>query len=58
MVFEYDATIGRSLPQVVVLRDGEQVSEVVKVARRHGLPVTRGARPTGLSGGAIQRWAA
>jgi glycolate oxidase len=54
MVFEYDATIGRSLPQVVVLPDtAEQVSEVVKLARRYGLPVTPRGAGTGLSGGAI-----
>jgi glycolate oxidase len=54
MVFEYDATIGRALPQVVVLPDtAEQVSEVVKLARRCGLPVTPRGAGTGLSGGAI-----
>ena len=54
MVFEYDATIGRSMPQVVVLPEtAEQVSEVVKLARRHGLPVTPRGAGTGLSGGAI-----
>ena len=54
MVFEYDATVGRALPQVVVLPDtAEQVSEVVKLARRCGLPVTPRGAGTGLSGGAI-----
>jgi len=54
MVFEYDATIGRSMPQVVVLPStAEQVSEVVKVAHRYGLPVTPRGAGTGLSGGAI-----
>ena len=54
MVFEYDATVGRALPQVVVLPEtAEQVSEVVKLARRYGLPVTPRGAGTGLSGGAI-----
>jgi glycolate oxidase len=54
MVFEYDATVGRALPQVVVLPDtAEQVSEVVKLARRYGLSVTPRGAGTGLSGGAI-----
>lgn len=54
MVFEYDGTIDRALPQVVVLPDTpEQVSEVVKLARRYGLPVTPRGAGTGLSGGAI-----
>ena len=54
LIFEYDAAIDRSLPQVVVLPEtAEQVSEVVKLARRHGLPVTPRGAGTGLSGGAI-----
>jgi len=54
MVFEYDATIGRSMPQVVVLpATAEQVSEVVKLAHAYGLPVTPRGAGTGLSGGAI-----
>ncbi len=54
LVFEYDGTIDRALPQVVVLPEtAEQVSGVVKVARRHGLPVTPRGAGTGLSGGAV-----
>lgn len=54
LVFEYDGTIDRALPQVVVLPEtAEQVSGVVKAARRHGLPVTPRGAGTGLSGGAV-----
>jgi glycolate oxidase len=54
LVFEYDATIGRALPQVVVLPETvEQVSKVVNLARRYGLPVTPRGAGTGLSGGAV-----
>src|SRR3972149_6317165 len=53
-VFEYDGTIARAMPQIVVLPEtAEQVSEVVKLARRYGLPVTPRGAGTGLSGGAI-----
>jgi len=54
LVYEYDATIDRGLPDAVVLPDGaEQVSAVVRIARRHGAPVTARGAGTGLSGGAI-----
>jgi glycolate oxidase len=54
MAFEYDGTIARATPQIVVLPDtAEQVSGVVKVACRYGLPVIARGAGTGLSGGAI-----
>jgi glycolate oxidase len=54
MAFEYDGTIARAAPQIVVLPDtAEQVSGVVKLARRYGLPVIARGAGTGLSGGAI-----
>ena len=54
LVYEYDATIERGLPEVVVLpATAQQVAEVVKVARRHDLPVVARGAGTGLSGGAI-----
>jgi glycolate oxidase len=54
MAYEYDGTAGRAAPQIVVLPEtAEQVSEVVKLARRYGLPVTPRGAGTGLSGGAI-----
>jgi glycolate oxidase len=54
LVYEYDATIERGVPEVVVLPTStEQVSQVVKLARRRGLPVVARGAATGLSGGAI-----
>ncbi len=54
IVYEYDATIERGLPGAVVLPDSaQQVAAVVRIARRHGLPVTARGAGTGLSGGAI-----
>jgi glycolate oxidase len=54
LVYEYDATIERGLPEAVVLpEDADEVAEVVRIARRHGAPVTARGAGTGLSGGAI-----
>jgi glycolate oxidase len=54
LVYEYDATIERGLPEAVVLpRSAEEVAAVVRIARRYGAPVTARGAGTGLSGGAI-----
>lgn len=54
LVYEYDATIDRARPQVVVLPDTtEEVSAVVKAARRAEVPVTPRGAGTGISGGAL-----
>src|SRR6185295_12195371 len=54
LVYEYDATIDRSLPEAVVLPGtSEEVAAAVRIARKHGLPVTARGSGTGLSGGAI-----
>jgi len=54
LVYEYDATIERGLPEAVVLPyNANQVSQVVRIARRHNAPVTARGAGTGLSGGAI-----
>jgi glycolate oxidase len=54
LVYEYDATIERGLPEIVVVPDGaEQVAAAVRIARRHNVPVTARGAGTGLSGGAI-----
>jgi len=54
LVYEYDATIERGLPEAVVLpTTTQQVSRLVKLARRRGLPVVARGAGTGLSGGAI-----
>ena len=54
LVYEYDATIERGLPEAVVLPNStEQVASAVRIARRHDSPVTARGAGTGLSGGAI-----
>ena len=54
IVFEYDGSVDRALPTVVVLpRTTEEVSGVVKAAGKHGVPVVARGAGTGLSGGAI-----
>ncbi len=54
MLYEYDASIDRSRPDVVVFpASTAEVSAIVKVANKRGVPfVARGAG-TGLSGGAV-----
>ena len=54
LVFEYDGSIDRALPQAVVFpRSTDEVAQVVRLARRHGIPVVPRGAGTGLSGGAI-----
>src|SRR5258707_1501073 len=54
MVYEYDASIGRSTPDVVVLpATTEDVVAIVKIAARYEVPVVPRGAGTGLSGGAI-----
>jgi glycolate oxidase len=54
LVYEYDATIERGLPEAVVLPSTtEEVAAAVRIARAHKLPVTARGSGTGLSGGAI-----
>ncbi len=54
MVFEYDGSIDRALPKAVVFpTTTEQVSMLVALAHRRGIPVVGRGSGTGLSGGAI-----
>ena len=54
LVYEYDGSVDRSLPVIIVLPECTQhVSDVVKIASQHGLPVVARGAGTGLSGGAI-----
>src|SRR5579875_2513933 len=54
MLYEYDASIDRSPPDIVVLPScTEEVAAIVKVAARHHVPVVPRGAGTGLSGGAI-----
>ena len=54
LVYEYDGSVDRSIPLIVVLPETtEQVSQIVKIARQNSLPVVARGAGTGLSGGAI-----
>ena len=54
LVFEYDGSIDRAIPQAVVLPGStEEVSRVVALAHREQVPVVGRGAGTGLSGGAI-----
>src|SRR5947207_13182040 len=53
MMYEYDASIDRSTPDVVVLpATTEEVAAIVKIAARRSVPVVPRGAGTGLSGGA------
>ena len=54
MLYEYDASIERSSPDIVVLpASTEEVAAIVKIAARHHIPVVPRGAGTGLSGGAV-----
>ena len=54
MLYEYDASIDRCTPDIVVLPSStEEVAAIVKIAARHHIPVVPRGAGTGLSGGAI-----
>ncbi|HEY0755862.1 MAG TPA: FAD-linked oxidase C-terminal domain-containing protein [Ktedonobacteraceae bacterium] len=54
MLYEYDASIDRGRPDVVVLpATTEEVAAIVKIAARYDIPVVPRGAGTGLSGGAI-----
>jgi hypothetical protein len=55
-LYEYDGGVDKGRPDIVVFpRSAQQVSQIVKVARRHGVPLVGRGAGTGLSGGAIPR---
>jgi glycolate oxidase len=54
IVFEYDGSVDKAMPLAVVLPSTtEEVSQVVGVAQRRGVPIVARGAGTGLSGGAI-----
>src|SRR5574337_400449 len=54
IVYEQDGSILQVLPEIVVLpADVGEVSEVVKSARRAGVPIVPRGSGTGLAGGAV-----
>lgn len=53
-LYEYDASIDRSKPEIVVLpATTQEVVEIVKIAAHYRVPVVPRGAGTGLSGGAI-----
>ncbi len=53
-IFERDASIEGAVPDAVVLpANTQQVSDVMKIAARHRIPVVPRGAGTGLSGGAV-----
>src|SRR5438067_4093451 len=54
MMYEYDASIDRSTPDIVVMpASTADVVAIVKIAARHHVPIVPRGAGTGLSGGAI-----
>ncbi len=54
LVFEYDGSIDRGMPDVVVFpNSAKEVSQVLGLAYKEGVPVVGRGSGTGLSGGAI-----
>src|SRR5579863_7488633 len=54
MLYEYDASIDRCVPDVVVLPSStDEVAAIVKIAAKHSVPVVPRGAGTGLSGGAV-----
>ena len=54
LVYEYDGSVDRNVPQAVVLPNStEEVSRLMALAYQEGIPVVGRGSGTGLSGGAI-----
>ncbi len=54
LVYEYDGSVDRSMPRAVALpADARQVSRILALAYREGVPVAGRGAGTGLSGGAL-----
>ena len=54
LVFEYDASIDKAIPQAVVFpSSAEEVSRILALAYEEGVPVVGRGSGTGISGGAI-----
>ncbi|MBN9657471.1 MAG: FAD-binding protein [Acidobacteria bacterium] len=53
-LYEYDGGVDKARPEIVVFpRSTEEVSAIVRVAHRNGVPIVGRGAGTGLSGGAI-----
>ena len=54
MLYEYDGSIDKACPSAVIMpSNSQQVSEIVKLCNRHGVPFTARGAGTGLSGGCL-----
>ena len=54
LVYEYDGSIDKAMPQAVVLPStAEEVSEIIRTANRHGAYIVARGAGTSLSGGAV-----
>src|SRR5581483_8689578 len=54
VAYELDGAHDKQRPEAIVfVRSAEELAEAVRIARRHGLPVTARGAGTGLSGGAV-----
>jgi glycolate oxidase len=56
MVYEYDASLAKGTPDIVVLPESTQhVATVMKVAAKYKIPIVPRGSGTGLSGGSVPR---
>ncbi len=54
IVYEYDGSVDKAMPTVVVVPDGaDEVAAVVRLARKHDVPIVARGAGTGLSGGSV-----
>ena len=54
LVYEYDGSIDRGMPQAVVLPSStEQISNIIVLASSHNIPIVGRGSGTGLSGGSV-----
>jgi len=55
-MYEYDGSVDRARPEIVVFPShSSEVSQIVKLAVKHDLPIVGRGAGTGLSGGALAR---
>ncbi|MBZ5540350.1 MAG: FAD-binding protein [Acidobacteriia bacterium] len=56
ILYEYDGSVEKARPDVVVFpRSTDEVSRIVRLANRYGVPIVGRGAGTGLSGGALAR---
>jgi glycolate oxidase len=55
-LYEYDGGVDKARPDLVVFpRSTEDVADIVRITREHGMPIVGRGAGTGLSGGSIPR---